>query len=30
MAGDNRWHYLRLDAGTYEQAINDLAGQSNR
>lgn len=24
MEGDNRWHYLRLDAETYARAINDL------
>lgn len=24
MEGDNRWHYLRLDADTYARALNDL------
>jgi len=26
MEGDNRWHYLRLDAETYARAIDDLKG----
>ncbi len=28
MEADNRWHYTRLTAATYERAMGELAGRS--